>query len=70
MWAQVHWLDGGSELPEEDYSPGWYTIEELLGGIFVTCDPRTGLEVRFDAAIVTGTERDRLWAQLDHAALE
>jgi hypothetical protein len=71
MWAQVHWLDGGSEFPEEDYGPGWYSVEELLGGSFITSDPRTGLEVRLDAAIVTSTstERDRLWAHLDHGAL-
>jgi hypothetical protein len=51
---------------------GWQAVsrqvEELLGGSFVTSDPRTGLDVRFDAAPVTGTERDRLWSLLDHGA--
>lgn len=69
MWAQVHWHNGASEFPEEDYGPGWYAVEELLGGSYVTSDPLTGLDVRFNATVVTGPERDQLWAQLDHGAL-
>lgn len=66
MWSQVHWLDGEHELPEEDYAPGWYSVEELRDGHFVTDDPRNGQETSFTATRVTGTERDQLWIQLEH----
>ena len=66
MWTQVHWLEGNHEYLEEDYGPEWYAAEELRGGHFVSAHPRTGLDVRFDATAVTGSERDRLWAELDH----
>ena len=69
MWSQVHWLDGKHEYLEEDYGPEWYAVEELLGGHFVTEDPQTIRETSFAASPVTGTERDRLWEQLDHGAL-
>lgn len=68
MWTQVHWLDDRSGYLEEDYGPKWYSVEELRGGYFVTAHPQTGLDTRFDAALVTGTERDRLWADLNHGA--
>lgn len=66
MWTQVHWLDGEHEYAEEDYGPGWYSAEELRGGYFVTAHPRTGLDMRLDAVAVLGSDRDRLWAELDH----
>lgn len=66
MWTQVHWLDGEHEYMEEDYGPEWYTAEELQGGHFTAAHPRTGLEVSFDATVVTGSERDRLWEELEH----
>ena len=69
MWSQVHWLDGKHEYLEEDYGPEWHAVEELLGGHFVTDDPQTNRETSFAASPVTGTERDRLWEQLDHGAL-
>lgn len=66
MWTQVHWLDGERGDMEEDYGPEWYTVEELLTGKFVTDHPRTDLQDTFDATLVTGAERDRLWAELRH----
>jgi hypothetical protein len=66
MWTQVHWLDGNHEYLEEDYGPEWNAAKELRGGHFVSTHPRTGLEVSFDATAVTGSERERLWAELDH----
>jgi hypothetical protein len=66
MWTQMHWFGGEDEYLEEDYGPDWPVAEELRGGHFATFDPRTGLEVNFDATLVTGSERDSLWARLDH----
>ncbi|MFE4541293.1 hypothetical protein [Arthrobacter sp. NPDC056727] len=66
MWTQVHWLSGEHDYLEEDYGPEWHVAEELRRGHFVTTDPSTGQEATFDAAAVTGPQRDRLWAQLDH----
>ncbi|WP_345150247.1 hypothetical protein [Arthrobacter ginkgonis] len=66
MWTQVHWLGGGHEYTEEDYGPEWYAAEDLRGGRFVAFDPRTDLETSFDAILVAGAERDRLWARLEH----
>lgn len=66
MWTQVHWLDGEHECLEEDYGPAWPAAEELRGGHFVTAHPRTRLDVSFEATAATGSERDRLWAALDH----
>lgn len=69
MWSQMHWLDGEHEFPEEDYAPGWYSVEELRDGHFVTDDPRNGQETSFTATRVTGTERDQLWNQLNHGVI-
>lgn len=66
MWTQVHWADGRHEYCEEDYAPDWYAVRELRGGHFSTWDPSVDKEVDFDASLVTGTERDRLWTQLAH----
>lgn len=66
MWSQVHRLDG-SHLPlEEDYGPQWHSVKELRAGYFDMYDPLSTDEVDFDAALVTGPERDRLWAVLEH----
>ncbi|WP_298044969.1 hypothetical protein [uncultured Citricoccus sp.] len=66
MWTQVHWVDGRHEYCEEDYGPEWYSVEELRGGHFSTWDPSVSEDVDFEATLVTGAERDRLWTQLDH----
>ncbi len=66
MWTQVHWIDGGHEYLEEDYGPGWYSAEELRSGCFVTAHPGTGVDTRLNAVAVLGSDRDRLWAELDH----
>lgn len=66
MWNQVHWIDGKHEDVEEDYSPDWFTVEELLSGHFTTVDSRFNRDGTFDAVAVTGPERDRLWAELGH----
>lgn len=64
MWFQVHWEDGTQEQLEEDYGPGWYTAEELLGGSFVADDPQNGKETTFAARPISGDERDELWSRL------
>jgi hypothetical protein len=66
MWTQVHWVSGEHDYLEEDYGPEFYVAEELRRGQFVITDPLTSQEATFDAAAVTGSARDRLWAQLDH----
>lgn len=65
MWSQVHWADGKHEDIEEDYSP-WVSVKELLDGHFATFDSRFDRDGTFEAARVTGPERDRLWAHLEH----
>ena len=54
------------ELADAAY---WHAVEELLGGHFVTHGPQSGRETSFAASPVTGTERDRLWGELNHGAL-
>jgi hypothetical protein len=54
------------EYLEEDCGPERLAAEELRGGHFVTAHPRNGLDISFDAAAVTGPDRDRLWAEVDH----
>lgn len=66
MWTQVHWLDGTHEYLEEDYGPEWPVAKELRNGSLVTADPRTHQDVTFEATAVTGLDRDRLGAQLEH----
>ena len=68
MWNQVHWADAKHEDVDEDYSPEWFAVEELLTGNFTTCDSRFDRDGTFDATLVTGPERDRLWAQLKHGS--
>jgi len=69
MWWQTHWIDGQHDLTKEDYGPGWYTVNELRDGHLMADDPRTRIETRFEARILKGDERDRLWKQLDHGSI-
>lgn len=66
MWHQVHWADGKHEDAEEDYAPDWFDVEDLLSGHFSTVGSRFDRDGTFDAVLVTGPERDRLWTHLGH----
>ncbi|WP_019147253.1 hypothetical protein [Timonella senegalensis] len=66
MWYQTHWLDGTHGFPEEDYGPAWYAVKELRAGKFEGRYPESDQDAWFEAAPLTGFERDRLWDALKH----
>lgn len=66
MWNQVHWVDDKHEDVEEDYSPLWVAVEELLTGQFSVVSSRFDRDGSYDASPVSGPARDRLWTELKH----
>ncbi|UUX59851.1 hypothetical protein [Glutamicibacter halophytocola] len=69
MWWQTHWIDGQHDFVEEDYGPGWYTANELRDGYVLVIDPKTQVEASFEANLMAGAERDRLWKILGHGSI-
>ena len=57
MWFRVCWPDGRFEVPEDDYGPEWFIVDDLEQGKF------DGSDGVFDAKPVEGSLRDQLWEQ-------